>query len=154
MPKLWSGPLGKEPEEISKALEEVRKGTALLLYGDETTFHLLPVLRRMWMKVGEQAKILTPSGWNRAFSVFGALNTVSGELFWEIFDRKNSDNFIIFLERLLSAHPDKIVHFVVDRASYHIINCCIALSCGQKRFPLFELILALEFKPQNLILEP
>lgn len=119
-PKLWSGPGGKEPEEISKALEEVRKGTAVLLCGDETTFHLLPVLRRMWMKVGEQAKILTPSGWNRAFSVFGALNTVSGELFWEIFDRKNSDNFIIFLERLLSAHPDKIIHFVVDQASYHL----------------------------------
>jgi len=64
-PKLWSGPGGKEPEEISKALEEVRKGTALLLYGDETTFHLLPVLRRMWMKVGEEAKILTPSGWKK-----------------------------------------------------------------------------------------
>jgi len=71
------------------------------------------------MRVGEQAKILTPSSWNKAFSVFGAMNTVSGELFWEIFDRKNSDCFIIFLERLLSAHPNKIIYFVVDRASYH-----------------------------------
>jgi len=35
-----------------------------------------------------------------------------------------------------------------------IINCCNHLSCGQKRFPLFELIFALEFKPQDLILEP
>jgi len=34
------------------------------------------------------------------------------------------------------------------------INCCIYLSSGQKRFPLFELIFALEFKPQDLILEP
>ena len=34
------------------------------------------------------------------------------------------------------------------------INCCNHLSCGQKRFPLFELIFALEFKPQDLILEP
>jgi len=34
------------------------------------------------------------------------------------------------------------------------INCCIYLSCGQKRFPLFELVFALEFKPQDLILEP
>ena len=118
-PKLWAGPAGEMPEEISKALKEARKGAAVLLYGDETTFHLLPVLRRMWMRVGEQAKILTPSSWNKAFSVFGTLNTVSGELFWEIFDRKNSDYFSIFLERLLSAHPDKIIYFVVDRASYH-----------------------------------
>nr|QNO53701.1 hypothetical protein DJFKIEJF_00065 [Methanosarcinales archaeon ANME-1 ERB6] len=35
-----------------------------------------------------------------------------------------------------------------------LINCCIHLSCGQKRFPLFERALALKFKPQNLILEP
>jgi len=34
------------------------------------------------------------------------------------------------------------------------INCCNHLSCGQKRFPLFELVFALEFKPQDLILEP
>jgi len=34
------------------------------------------------------------------------------------------------------------------------INCCNHLSCGQKRFPLFEFIFALEFKPQDLILEP
>jgi len=34
------------------------------------------------------------------------------------------------------------------------INCCIHLSSGQKRFPLFERALALKFKPQNLILEP
>jgi O-antigen/teichoic acid export membrane protein len=37
---------------------------------------------------------------------------------------------------------------------HYIINCCIHLSSGQKRFPLFELLLALKFKPQNLILEP
>ena len=37
---------------------------------------------------------------------------------------------------------------------YDLINCCNHLSCGQKRFPLFELIFALEFKPQDLILEP
>ena len=34
------------------------------------------------------------------------------------------------------------------------INCCILLSCGQKRFPLFELIFALKFKSQDLIFEP
>jgi len=42
----------------------------------------------------------------------------------------------------------------LDEAEIRTINCCNHLSCGQKRFPLFELIFALEFKPQDLILEP
>ena len=46
-------------------------------------------------------------------------------------------------------HLRDVVEKVIDN-----INCCIHLSCGQKRFPLFELFFALEFKPQDLILEP
>jgi membrane-bound metal-dependent hydrolase YbcI (DUF457 family) len=38
--------------------------------------------------------------------------------------------------------------------SLNTINCCIHLSSGQKRFPLFELFLALKFKSQNFIFEP
>jgi putative transposase len=48
-PKLWSGPSGENPPEIKKALEEVKKNKAILLYQDETSFHLLPVLRKMWI---------------------------------------------------------------------------------------------------------
>jgi hypothetical protein len=49
----------------------------------------LPLLRKMWIKVGQQTKILTPPSWNKSFSVFGALNTISGQLLWEIFEREN-----------------------------------------------------------------
>jgi len=50
-----------------------------------------------------------------------------------------------------------VPHYYLDSESSFdnlFINCCNRLSCGQKRFPLFELIFALEFKPQDLILEP
>lgn len=117
-PKLWSGPSGENPPEIKKVIEEVKKGNAKLFFEDETSFHLLPVLRKMWMKVGQQAKILTPKNWNRYFSVFGALNPVTGELVFEIFDKKNGGCFIKFLEVLLE-NCSKNIYVVVDRATYH-----------------------------------
>lgn len=117
-PKLWSGPGGENPPEIEKALEKVKKNKAVLLYQDETSFHLLPVLRKMWMKIGEQVKILTPKNWNKCFSVFGALNPLSGEIIFEIFERKNGTNFITFIELLLKKYP-KDIYLVVDRATYH-----------------------------------
>jgi transposase len=70
------------------------------------------------MKIGEQAKILTPKNWNRCFSVFGVLNPLSGDIFFEIFERKNGKNFITFIEQILKKYYMDI-YFVVDRATYH-----------------------------------
>jgi 50S ribosomal subunit-associated GTPase HflX len=70
---------------------------SVILYQDETTFRLLPLIRRMWMKLNEQVRIITPSNWNRRFSVFGALNAKSGEFSYAFLDRAISINFIIFL---------------------------------------------------------
>ena len=38
---------------------------AVFLCEDESTFRLLPVIRSMWMKVGQQLRIVVPSGWNQ-----------------------------------------------------------------------------------------
>jgi len=46
------------------------------------------------------------------------------------------------------------IHVRGSIESTNHINCCILLSGGQKRFPLFELIFALKFKSQDLIFEP
>ncbi len=73
----------------------------------------------MWMKVGQQAKILTPNNWNRYFSVFGAFSPLDGEIIFKIFDRKNGGYFIEFLELLLKTYPTLDIYLVVDRATYH-----------------------------------
>jgi transposase len=73
----------------------------------------------MWMKVGQQARILTPNNWNRHFSVYGALNPLDGEIIFKIFDRKNGANFIEFLQLLLKIYPILDIYLVVDRATYH-----------------------------------
>lgn len=71
------------------------------------------------MKVGKQAKILTPQNWNRYFSVFGALNPITGESIFETFDRKNGKSFIIFMESILKSFIGIDLYLVVDRATYH-----------------------------------
>ncbi len=73
----------------------------------------------MWMKVGQQTKILTPNNWNKHFSVFGALNPLNGEIIFKTLDRKNGVNFIGFLQQLLKIYPILDIYLVVDRATYH-----------------------------------
>ncbi len=71
------------------------------------------------MKVGQQAKILIPQNWNRYFSVFGALNPIDSETVFQIFDLKNGESFIGFLELLLKKFPVLDIYLVVDNATYH-----------------------------------
>jgi len=118
-PRLWAGPLGEEPDELLKAKEAVKKGDGVLIYQDETSFRLLPLLRKMWQKVGEQVRILTPVGWNKYFTLFGALDSATGRLIWRIFDKANSENFISLLEDLLLIYPKGKIYLVLDRATYH-----------------------------------
>ncbi len=92
---------------------------SVILYQDETTFRLLPLVRRMWMKLNEQVRIITPSSWNRRFSVFGAFNAKSGKFSYAFFDRTISINFITFLEQLLKEYPNKIIFLILDNATYH-----------------------------------
>ena len=75
--------------------------------------------------------------------------TKSSKTFLNIDEMKDPFNYKL---KIIENYQQKIVN--VDLVETFNINCCNHLSCGQKRFPLFELIFALEFKPQDLILEP
>jgi hypothetical protein len=55
----------------------VQAPEALVLCLDESDVHLLPVLRAMWMRRGQQEHVLTP-GANRKRAVFGALDWTTG----------------------------------------------------------------------------
>nr|AAU43710.1 hypothetical protein GZ26D8_41 [uncultured archaeon GZfos26D8] len=105
--------------------------------------------------------------WERVMDSFNNLNNSASKILNElneaISNRLNEESFtsgIHIINPLLTL--DQVVKILIDDSGknrgcdeyIHIINCCIHLSSGQKRFPLFELTLALKFKPQNLILEP
>ena len=113
-------------EHIRKTMTEAPKNS-VVLYEDESTFRLLPLIRSMWsptlrpggMKVGQQLRIVVPSGWNKCFHVFGALNLHTGQWHYSIFHKARSGEFIIFLRELLHSYPGQFIYLILDNGSIH-----------------------------------
>jgi transposase len=87
---------------------------------DETTFSLNYPLRNCWMKRGQQKTIPAFSGKRQYLHVIGAYNWRNDVVTCLDVERKNSDTFIEFLEKLLiETYPTQAVVLVMDNASYH-----------------------------------
>ena len=122
----WRRPrheLRHDPEARGKmqALAERIVGApaeAAVLALDEGDVHLLPVLRAMWMRRGEQRRIPTPGG-NRKRAVFGALDLESGAWHDTVAARKRAVEFVAFLEQLAAAYPGRPLLLAADNASIH-----------------------------------
>ena len=123
---VWRRPrhvLPKDPETASKmrqicATLLAAPANAVVLCLDECDIHLMPLLRAMWMKLGQQADVPTP-GQNRKRSIFGAMELESGALHYAITMSKKAVDFIAFLEQLTSAYPGLPLYLVLDNASIH-----------------------------------
>jgi transposase len=102
---------------IADALGQVAQGAAHLLYLDECDLHLLPVLRKMWMK-GPRVRVPTP-GQNAKHAFFGALDAASGVFHWVDHDRKLAQHFVAFLARLTATYPTGTLYLVLDGAPTH-----------------------------------
>src|ERR1700687_3255884 len=105
-------------EKTAKITAAVANPAATLLAEDEGGPEVLPILRAMWQRVGQQVRISTP-GQNAKRGVFGALNVRSGEWFYQLTAHKRSAEFIAFLTQLLVAYPTGRVYLLVDNASIH-----------------------------------
>jgi len=102
----------------AKLAEILTDSEATRIALDECDLHLLPILRAMWQRLGQQLRIVTP-GQNAKRGVFGALNLRTGEWFYHLTDRKRSVEFIAFLTVLLTAYPAGVIYVIVDNASIH-----------------------------------
>jgi transposase len=94
---------------------------AVVLALDECDVHLVPVLRAMWMRRGQQAHVLTP-GTNRKRGVFGALaleGPCPGAWHYCVTERKRAAEFLAFLEQLVACYPAAPLYLVLDNASIH-----------------------------------
>ncbi len=91
---------------------------AAILALDECDVHLLPVLRALWTRRAQQARIPTPGG-NRTRAVFGALDLETGAWHYAVEARKRAVEFVAFLEHLLAAYPARPVLLALDNASIH-----------------------------------
>src|SRR5574341_2521963 len=102
---------------IAKAVMTAPPET-IVVYGDETRIQLLPVLRAMWHWVGEQLRIPTP-GTNVTHTLLGALNIRTGRWDYLIRPRNTAQDFIAFLEHLLTTYPAVPILLIVDNFSSH-----------------------------------
>jgi len=123
---VWRRPrhvLPKDPETDSKMRHIcstllAAPANAVVLCLDECDIHLMPVLRAMWMRRGQQADVPTP-GQNRKRGIFGALELETGALHYTITLSKKAVDFIAFLEKLANAYPGRPMYLVLDNASIH-----------------------------------
>jgi len=122
---VWRRPrhaLRHDPEAHAKmdalAARIFATPTAAVVALDECDIHLMPVLRAMWMRRGQQVRIPTPGG-NRKRAVFGALDLETGACHYAITARKRAVEFVAFLEQLLAAYPDRPLLLALDNASIH-----------------------------------
>jgi transposase len=123
---VWRRPrhvLPKDPETDSKMRHIcstllAAPAHAVVLCLDECDIHLMPVLRAMWMRRGEQVDVPTP-GQNRKRGIFGALELEGGALHYTITFSKKAVDFIAFLEKLTSAYSGRPMYLVLDNASIH-----------------------------------
>ncbi len=91
---------------------------ATVLYADESRVELLPLIRAMWHWVGQQIRVPTP-GSNVSRALFGALNIRSGQWTYLVRERMCQEDFIAFLEHLLSVYATGTLILIVDNYSSH-----------------------------------
>lgn len=112
--------------------------SAVILCEDACDLHLLPVLRAMWMRRGQQRRIPTP-GSNRKRSICGALDWQRGDWTYLVTQHQRAVEFIAFLEQLLLAYPSQPILLIVDNASIHTAKVVRAWLLGHPRLELLYL---------------
>lgn len=120
-PKL--GPRQIDPQraaihqEIGQRIAAATPDTVVLVE-DETDLRLVPLLRRMWMRVGEQVVLPAPL-LNQCRTLFGTLNIHTGEIVYRAYARKRTTEVIAFLEALLQHYAGRPILLIWDHASIH-----------------------------------
>lgn len=104
-------------QALARAVFRASPQTAILLE-DETIFKMLPPLRQMWMRLGEQIDVPTPAQ-NEDMCLYGALNLHSGDCFHACYDQGNSDATVAYLEQLLEYYAQQPILLIWDQARYH-----------------------------------
>lgn len=120
-PKLGPRQVDPQREVIHQAIgKRIAQATpeTVVLVEDETDLRLLPLLRRMWMRMGQQLVLPAPLT-NQCRTIFGTLEIHTGEVFYRSFARKRTVEMIAFLEDLLGHYAGRPILLILDHASIH-----------------------------------
>lgn len=109
---------GEAEAKLARMNEVMARVDVTIVAQDECEVQLLPVLRAMWHRRGQQGRIQTP-GQNKKRSLFGGINLRTGAWHYLITQRKRGAEFIEFLSSLLVAYPTGPIYVLVDNVSIH-----------------------------------
>jgi transposase len=79
---------------------------------------LLPTLRKMWARVGQQVEIPTPGQEERAYGI-GAVNYHTGETVMITRKHKRKGDVAVMLRTLMAHHPTGTVYLTLDNSPTH-----------------------------------
>jgi transposase len=105
-------------QELGRRIGEARRAGARVLVEDETDIRLFPVLRRMWLRIGEQLRLIAPQQ-NEKRTIFGTIEIETGEVFYRTYRRKRTLEMIAFLSDLVAHYGSPSLLVVLDHASIH-----------------------------------
>ena len=130
-------PRKTDPEKVRKQWAIVEAvitagADAVVLYADESRVQTLPLLRAMWQWLGQQVRIPTP-GSNTTRTIFGALNIRTGQWTYLVRQRMQKEDFIAFLEHLLTVYPTQPIILIVDNYSSHTAQAVMEWLATQPR---------------------
>jgi transposase len=97
---------------------------------------LVPLLRRMWMRVQEQVVLPAPVT-NQCRTLFGTLELHTGEVFYRSYARKRSAEMSAFLEDLLAHSAGRPILLILEHASIHKSR---ALQAWLQEHPQLQLV--------------
>lgn len=79
-----------------------------------------PVLRKCWMKRGQQQRIPAAVGTPPVHHIFGGFNWRDDTISWQLAERRNSASFIHWLEHLMQdCFPTEQIVLIMDNAGFH-----------------------------------
>lgn len=105
-------------QELGRRMAEAQAAGAHVLVEDETDIRLFPVLRRMWLRVGEQLRLIAPLQ-NEKRTIFGAIEIETGVVFYRLFAHKRRLEMIAFLSDLVAHYDAEPLLVILDHASIH-----------------------------------
>jgi transposase len=116
-------PDARRAEKMARLTQVLKDFTAHIVAVDECDFHLMPPLRAMWQRIGQQVRLPTP-GRNAKRPVFGGLDIRTGQWFYRLTDHKRTTDFIAFLTAILAAYPLGMSrpHFIGSSAGLVLIT--------------------------------
>jgi putative transposase len=126
------------PAKLARLEAVLAEPEATLIAADECEMHLLPLLRAMWHRRGQQPKVVTP-GQNRKRPIFGGVNLRTGAWHYQLTSRKRGIEFIAFLTEVVQAYPTGPIYVLIDNASIHTSKAVLKWVSSQPRLELIYL---------------